>query len=100
MTEGACRCGHGRARHVGSRCNSYLRVGPDGWGEDPCRCREYDDSRLPAPGERAVFGVHRLREQDAVAAPAWRPDSEAARERRFRSWAKGAIKDIAEESRP
>jgi hypothetical protein len=88
MSDGACRCGHSRSRHDGRRCNTFRSIGRTCWGEDHCDCREYDDSVLPPPGEKPVFGVHRLPSREAIAAPAWRPDTEAAR---YRGGARAAV---------
>jgi hypothetical protein len=56
-----------------------------------CPCQRFDDGALPEPGERPVFGVHRLASADA----AWATESDSVRERKFREWVKGAPGDIA-----
>jgi hypothetical protein len=57
-----------------------------------CSCPGYLQFRSPEPGERIVFGVHRLPvEERDFGLP-----SEAERDAAFRKWAQGAIRDLAQ----
>lgn len=70
MSESLCRCGHERRRHDRGGCATWLDQPSSGpWSL--CECPGYDDSRLPDPGERLVFGVHRQTSGDAETAEAW-----------------------------
>jgi hypothetical protein len=49
---------------------------PSGWHDVTvhyCEPHDYDDSVLPAPGERLTFGVHRQPTTAAETAEAWPP---------------------------
>ena len=76
MTTATCRCGHGLDRHRGlhGRCMTFIDGLDDAF--DPwksCDCAAFDDSVLPAPGERLTFGVHRQPTVHAETAEAWPP---------------------------
>lgn len=74
-TELTCRCGHARWSHFAGRCHGSVYL------DLLCDCTAFDDSRLPADGERLEFGVHRQVATDAETAPAW-PSLDEARRRR------------------
>jgi len=57
-----------------------------------CPCPGYVAERLAAPGERIVFGVHRL----PVAERDFSNPSEAARDAAFRRWVQGAVREMAQ----
>lgn len=90
-----CRCGHQILHHApsGGRCygSALTPEGYGGLGVPYCKCTKLDDAALPEPGERPVFGVHRLLSADVD----WTTEGEAERERRFREWVKGAPGDQA-----
>lgn len=70
-SDALCRCGHPHRNH-GVRCGTP--VGP--WLDvsdypNACDCRSFDDSRLPDPGGRLMFGVHRQPSDNAETAEAW-----------------------------
>ena len=90
-----CRCGHQRSQHNGlgswpaaqefnvGTCLHVKPTDPDvALGGIPCGCRAYDHSVLPKPGERLVFGQHRLPSPAAETAAAWPTLEQAAAERR------------------
>ena len=82
-----CHCGHELRYHLrwnGGPCGYVLNAA--GWDWTTCACPDYDDSVLPAPGERPVFGVHHLATRDAD----WTTASDSDREAAFRKWVKGA----------
>lgn len=87
--EGRCTCGHGPVQHAwrrGRRARCNVIVNQRGWLDfDACKCRQYDISRLPEPGQRLEFGVHRLSEPEAETAPAW-PSLAAVQGRRDAAW--------------
>lgn len=90
-----CRCGHQIRHHDarGGKCRGSALT-PDGYGGlgvPFCSCAKLEDALLPEPGEKPVFGVHRLPSAEA----AWTTEPEAERERRFREWVKGAPGDQA-----
>lgn len=74
--EGVCHCGHERYLHV-RVCNgavpedhtSPIKAVQFGM----CPCPGFDDSVLPAAGERLEFGKHRQPAPSAETAPAWPP---------------------------
>jgi hypothetical protein len=91
-----CRCGHEKHDHgyAGGACCRLSPVTTDVNGlsvQHACQCERFDDGALPEPGERPVFGVHRLPSAEA----AWATEPESVRERRFREWVKGAPGDMA-----
>jgi hypothetical protein len=90
-----CRCGHEDREHFGGGLICAGDMAPEEWGDltirPACPCRRFDGGVLPEPGERPVFGVHRLNSAEAN----WTTEGEAERERKFREWVKGAPKDIA-----
>jgi len=75
-----CKCGHDQYDHQRplsdpGRCETFA----DGL-DDPfipmaqwtrCACEAFDDSALPEPGERLVFGVHYQPTRAAESAEAW-----------------------------
>lgn len=78
-----CRCGHDSRGHkqFGQRPCDVV-VNPDGSVcDDPftvpfsewryCPCPGFDDTILPAEGERLTFGVHRQSTVNAETAEAW-----------------------------
>lgn len=76
-----CRCGHPMRDHrmFKGSCDRFIDGLDDpfipGVPWEGCPCKAYDDSNLPAPGERLEFGVHRLNTVDAETAEAWPPMS-------------------------
>ena len=75
LPESMCKCGHVDTDHRysnGGRGRCRAITAERSWLDfDLCTCLAFDNSRLPAPGERLTFGVHRMRDVDAEAAPAW-----------------------------
>lgn len=75
MSDDLCQCGHARMDHKyrgdhRSQCQKI--VNERTWLDfDSCSCKQFDNSVLPAPGERLEFGRHRQPEDAAETAPAW-----------------------------
>ena len=68
MMNEKCSCGHYFDRHDDTGVCAV------------CKCGRGD--RLPPPGERITFGVHRIADVDARTAPAWEPREPTIAQRR------------------
>ena len=82
-----CKCGHEASHHrPWARGKCQRIINERSWLDfDTCPCEAYDVSRLPAPGERLTFGVHRMNHPEAEAAPAW-PSLAVVQGRRDARW--------------
>jgi hypothetical protein len=70
-----------------SRCGHLPKYHRDGGIAHDCE--GYVDAILPAPGERLLFGVHRLPLKDRD----FSMPSEASRENAYRAWVRGALRE-------
>ena len=87
MKSRCSECSHGFDSHWSEviEKNRWVRRSPGPCDCPGCDCRGYVDEVLPGPGERLVFGVHRL----PAAARDFGMPGETVREAQYKRWLAG-----------